>query len=126
MQRQIIASCLNGERKAAKPDWQPRYMAFPMKTYTKRGGAALTSRAASHSKTPSESMTLFLEYDIVILLSQGKNMSESHLERMTVTVTPEMAGAMRAALEGGAYASNSEIVREALRDWRQRQLRESN
>ena len=54
-------------------------------------------------------------------------MSEnSSIERMTVTVTPEMAGAMRSALGDGAYASNSEIVREALRDWQhKRRLRES-
>ena len=39
------------------------------------------------------------------------------IERMTVTVTPEIAVAMQAALAEGAYASSSEIVREALRDW---------
>ncbi len=45
-------------------------------------------------------------------------MSDSNsIERMTVTVTPEMALNMRAAMDEGAYASNSEIVREALRDW---------
>ena len=37
------------------------------------------------------------------------------IERMTVTVTPEMAAAMQTALAEGAYASSSEIVREALR-----------
>lgn len=48
------------------------------------------------------------------------------IERMTVTVTPEMASAMQAALAEGAYASSSEIVREALRDWQhKRKLRES-
>lgn len=50
-------------------------------------------------------------------------MSEnSSIERMTVTVTPEMAMTMRAALTDGAYASNSEIVREALRDWQHKRL----
>lgn len=54
-------------------------------------------------------------------------MSEnSNIERMTITVTPEMATAMRAALNDGAYASNSEIIREALRDWQhKRRLREN-
>jgi antitoxin ParD1/3/4 len=54
-------------------------------------------------------------------------MSEnSNIERMTVTVTPEMALSMRTALSDGAYASNSEIVREALRDWQhKRRLRET-
>lgn len=39
------------------------------------------------------------------------------VERVTVTVTPEMAAEMRATVDGGEYASTSEIVREALRDW---------
>ncbi len=45
------------------------------------------------------------------------------IERMTVTMPAEMAGVVRAAVESGDYASSSEIVREALRDWaRQRQI----
>lgn len=52
--------------------------------------------------------------------------TNSNIERMTVTVTPEMAMSMRSALNDGAYASNSEIVREALRDWlHKRRLRET-
>ena len=38
VQKKIIADCLSGSRKPHKPDWQPRYAAFPMKAYTKRGG----------------------------------------------------------------------------------------
>ena len=38
VQKKIIRDCLNGKRKGAKKDWQPRYMAFPMTAYTKRGG----------------------------------------------------------------------------------------
>ena len=40
------------------------------------------------------------------------------MERITITLTPEMAQAVRGAVETGEYASNSEIIREALRDWR--------
>ncbi|MGA7979834.1 MAG: type II toxin-antitoxin system ParD family antitoxin [Chromatiaceae bacterium] len=44
---------------------------------------------------------------------------------MTVTLTAEMADAVRQAVEAGEYASGSEIVREALRDWKhKRALRE--
>jgi antitoxin ParD1/3/4 len=39
------------------------------------------------------------------------------LERITVTMPAEMAAKMRAAVEAGEYATTSEIVREALRDW---------
>ena len=41
----------------------------------------------------------------------------SKLERITVTMPEEMAAKMRAAVEAGEYATTSEIVREALRDW---------
>jgi antitoxin ParD1/3/4 len=39
------------------------------------------------------------------------------LERITVTMPEEMAAKMRVAVESGEYATTSEIVREALRDW---------
>lgn len=39
------------------------------------------------------------------------------LERVTVTMPEEMAAKMRAAVEAGEYATTSEIVRAALRDW---------
>ncbi len=42
----------------------------------------------------------------------------SAIERMTVTLTAELANAVRSAVSSGDYASSSEIVREALRDWR--------
>jgi antitoxin ParD1/3/4 len=45
------------------------------------------------------------------------------LERITVTMPEEMAAKMRAAVESGEYATTSEIVREALRDWEQYQER---
>ena len=44
-------------------------------------------------------------------------MNMSKLERITVTMPEEMAAKMRAAVEAGEYATTSEIVREALRDW---------
>jgi len=49
----------------------------------------------------------------------------SNVERMTITLPADMADAVRAAVSGGEYASSSEIVREALREWRhKRALRE--
>ena len=41
----------------------------------------------------------------------------SKLERITVTMPEEMAAKLRAAVDEGNYATTSEIVREALRDW---------
>ena len=45
------------------------------------------------------------------------------LERITVTMPEEMATKIRAAVDGGEYATTSEIVREALRDWSDQQER---
>ena len=44
-------------------------------------------------------------------------------ERITVTMPEEMAAKLRAAVEAGEYATTSEIVREALRDWGDEQQR---
>ncbi|MEZ5788288.1 MAG: ribbon-helix-helix protein, CopG family [Xanthobacteraceae bacterium] len=40
------------------------------------------------------------------------------IERLTITLPAEMAAAVKVAVEGGDYASTSEVVREALRDWK--------
>ena len=39
------------------------------------------------------------------------------IERLTVTLPAQMADTLRMAVAAGEYASNSEVVREALRDW---------
>jgi antitoxin ParD1/3/4 len=42
----------------------------------------------------------------------------AEIERMTITLPSDMAAIVKAAVEGGDYASSSEVVREALRDWK--------
>ncbi len=39
------------------------------------------------------------------------------VERMTITMPSEMANILRQTVSGGEYASTSEVIREALRDW---------
>jgi antitoxin ParD1/3/4 len=39
------------------------------------------------------------------------------IERLTITLPSDIAAVVKDAVEGGDYASNSEVVREALRDW---------
>ena len=39
-------------------------------------------------------------------------------EKVSIELTSEMAAAVREAVEKGEYASSSEVVREALRDWK--------
>jgi antitoxin ParD1/3/4 len=41
-------------------------------------------------------------------------------ERLTVTVPAEMAASIKSAVEAGDYASTSEVMRAALRDWETR------
>lgn len=43
-------------------------------------------------------------------------MSDS--ERITITVPAEMAAMVKSAVETGDYASTSEVVQAALRDWK--------
>lgn len=40
------------------------------------------------------------------------------IERMTVTMPAGMAATVKEAVAGGDYASASEVVREALREWK--------
>ncbi len=40
------------------------------------------------------------------------------IKRMTVTLPADMATVVKGAVEGGDYASSSEVVREAFRDWK--------
>jgi antitoxin ParD1/3/4 len=42
----------------------------------------------------------------------------AEIERMTITLPADMAAVIKGAVEGGDYASSSEVVREALRDWK--------
>lgn len=39
------------------------------------------------------------------------------VERMTITMPTELAETLRQTVAGGEYASTSEVVREALREW---------
>ena len=39
------------------------------------------------------------------------------MERMTIALTDDQAERVKAAVAKGEYASHSEVIREALRDW---------
>jgi len=43
-----------------------------------------------------------------------------NVEKVSIALTPDMAAEVRAAVEAGDYGSVSEVVRDALRDWRLR------
>lgn len=40
-----------------------------------------------------------------------------NVEKVSVSMTPQHAELLRDAVNSGAYASASEVVREAMRDW---------
>jgi antitoxin ParD1/3/4 len=42
----------------------------------------------------------------------------AEIERLTITLPHDMVSVVKDAVDGGDYASNSEVVREALRDWK--------
>lgn len=44
----------------------------------------------------------------------------SSIERMTITMPADMAAVVKAAVDAGDYASTSEVVRDALREWKTR------
>jgi antitoxin ParD1/3/4 len=44
------------------------------------------------------------------------------IERVTIALTADLAQTVRSAVEAGEYASTSEIVREALRDWSDKRM----
>jgi antitoxin ParD1/3/4 len=46
------------------------------------------------------------------------------IERLTITLPSDMAGLVKGAVDEGDYASTSEVIRDALRDWKlKRELR---
>ena len=44
----------------------------------------------------------------------------SGVEKISIALTPDLAAAVQEAVESGGYASTSEVIREALRDWREK------
>ncbi len=48
-------------------------------------------------------------------------MKATNMRTLTISLTPHQAAKMQDAVDSGGYASNSEIVRDALRLWEQRE-----
>lgn len=47
------------------------------------------------------------------------------IEKLSIALPTEMAAVVRGAVDAGEYSSNSEVVRDALRDWtHKRNMRE--
>jgi antitoxin ParD1/3/4 len=49
------------------------------------------------------------------------------IQKISVALTGEQVAALKAAVDAGEYATTSEIVREAIRDWKlKRELRQED
>lgn len=44
----------------------------------------------------------------------------SNVEKVSIALTADMADGVREAVESGDYATTSEVIRDALRDWFQK------
>jgi antitoxin ParD1/3/4 len=43
-----------------------------------------------------------------------------HVDKRSITLSPELAALVDGAVEAGEYASASEVIRDALRQWKER------
>jgi antitoxin ParD1/3/4 len=50
----------------------------------------------------------------------------ANVEKLSIALTPEMAAIVRQCVESGEYASSSEVIREALRDWKLKRSSQQN
>jgi antitoxin ParD1/3/4 len=50
----------------------------------------------------------------------------SKVEKMSIALTGELAQSVREAVDTGDYASASEVIREALRDWTEKRDRRAS
>ncbi len=50
----------------------------------------------------------------------------AEIERLTITLPSDMAAVVKGAVKGGDYPSSSEVVREALRDWKMKRAVQLN
>ncbi len=48
------------------------------------------------------------------------------VEKISIALPPEMVSLVRNVVDTGEYASSSEVVREALRDWSQKRQLQQN
>jgi antitoxin ParD1/3/4 len=49
----------------------------------------------------------------------------SKVEKISIALTDEMLASVKAAVASGDYASSSEVIRHALRDWKTMRMRET-
>ena len=61
-----------------------------------------------------------LYYLVVIIPTIIMETLMTTVKKLSIALTPEMVDEVRLAVNSGDYASSSEVIREALRDWRRK------
>lgn len=59
----------------------------------------------------------------MLLSPAGGRTVSRNAEKLSITLPPEMAQLIREKVSSGAYGSNSEVIRAALRGWFERERR---
>jgi antitoxin ParD1/3/4 len=57
----------------------------------------------------------------IIATMRGKELFMSNVEKVSVALSSDLLDMVKKAVATGEYASTSEVIREALRDWKLRQ-----
>jgi antitoxin ParD1/3/4 len=51
---------------------------------------------------------------------EEQEIAMGHVDKRSITLSPELAAVVDGAVEAGEYASASEVIRDALRQWKER------
>jgi antitoxin ParD1/3/4 len=63
----------------------------------------------------------------ILCYQKNLEMPVANIEKLSVALTSEQVASLKAAVDAGEYATTSEIVREAVRDWQlKRELRQED
>src|SRR4051812_39084645 len=84
---------------------------------------AWPSRAFGQECTPLQSVAK----SSILCYQKNLEMPVANIEKLSVALTSEQVASLKAAVDAGEYATTSEIVREAVRDWQlKRELRQQD
>jgi antitoxin ParD1/3/4 len=67
------------------------------------------------------------EQKVVRFAPEERDTAMPDIQKISIALTSEQIGALKAAVETGEYATTSEIIREAIREWQfKRTLRQED
>jgi antitoxin ParD1/3/4 len=65
----------------------------------------------------AEAAAAMVRLALVVLFATYSSMTKPKIEKISVAITAEQHTKIRAAVERGDYATTSEVIRAALREW---------